>query len=87
MWFGITKPWTQFEINSGEYIFDWDVNSGPNGEQYNIDDQGRMRIFVINAVNPQRYDQAFADGVNHCVLQPVREYLEFRIDKAKNKEN
>lgn len=85
MWFGITRPWTQFEINSGEYIFDWDLNTGPNGEQYNIDDQGRMRIFVINAVNPQRYDQAFADGVNHCVLQPVREYLEFRIDKAQNK--
>ena len=93
-WFKEEKPWLFFEINSGEYIFDYDANNytgGPgDASDYGplpVELQARMRIFVVNNTNPNYYAQAFADSmVSHCVLSPVRDYLEFRIDKAKNKE-
>tara|TARA_R110000822_G_scaffold81194_4_gene193070 strand:+ start:1249 stop:4539 length:3291 start_codon:yes stop_codon:yes gene_type:complete len=90
-WFNSEAPWLQFEVNSGEYIFDYEQNHEVGtflgGTPYDAKDQMRMRIFIINNVAPQTYAQAFADStVNHCVLKPVRDYLEFRIDNVKNKE-
>ena len=87
-WFTEEKIWLILEWASGEYIFDYDPNHDPeNGDLVPTHLQARMRIWIINNVDPIVYAQAFADSVvNHCVLNPVREYLEFRIDKAKNKE-
>ena len=90
-WYNQEAPWRKFEMSSGEYIFDKQFNEVETGyltwDVRSADEQARMRIFIINNINPERYDQAFADGsVSHCVLQPIRDYLEFRIDKAKNKE-
>ena len=86
-WFNAEKPWQYFELNSGEYIFDYHLNHDADDIMYPVGMQSKMRIFTINNVEPNRYAQAFANNVvNHCVLRPVREYLEFRIDKAKNKE-
>ena len=86
-WFDTEKPWLFIEITSGEYIFDYDYNHDIDDSVLPIDKQARMRIWVINNVYATAYAQAFANSVvNHCVLQPVRDYLEFRIEKAKNKE-
>ena len=92
-WYKEEKPWLFFELASGEYIFDYDNNhdfsNQINGQAQLLPSelQARMRIFRVDNTTPNYYEQAFANSeVSHCVLTPVREYLEFRIDKAKNKE-
>jgi len=88
-WYKQEQPWKYFEWASGEYIFDYEINfaNQNTGDVLDSRSQAKMRIFRINDVNPNRYAQAFANSVvNHCVLQPVRDYLEFRIDNIKNKE-
>ena len=86
-WWKAEDPWKPFQVGSDDYIFDIGQNSNPDGSFIGDQLQARMRIWVINNVDASVYNQAFADDkVNHCVLRPVREYLEYRIDKVENKE-
>jgi hypothetical protein len=79
-WFETGKEYNFIQVESGIYVFDGDINDEELPEN-----QARMRIFNVNAVNPARYDQAFAqNNFKHCVLGPVRNYFEERIECAKS---
>lgn len=83
-WWDAEAIWRTFEYASGESIFDYNANheltTDSEGnllstEFIGVENQGRMVIFIVNNVPPEAYDQVFADGINHCVLTPIKEYL------------
>ena len=69
-----------FEVSSGESIFSYNMNFYNSGEGnpdefVGVENQGRSVIFILNDVPAKAYEQAFAEGVSHCILNPIKEYL------------
>ena len=88
---GIFRYW---EVSSGESIFGYNLNFYNSGEGnpdefIGVENQGRSVIFILNDVPAKAYEQAFAEGVSHCILNPIKEYLydSFKGDLTSKKEN
>ena len=74
-WYEDKHIFRLFEYTSQENIFDETANI-INQEYIGDENQGRMKIFVNNDfIDKKLFLQQFAQGLTHCILTPIKDYL------------
>ena len=86
-------PDTDREINAAfrgqsheGWFWHWRTHSDdPNA--YHLQDGDEVRVFPVTELRPQRHRQRFADGIKHCVFQPMLKWAETQLAEATDKTN
>ena len=90
-WNFINRNYNNFNIN------DWKENEGENDFMHNSDlsifqwywmDTSKtlppLVIEILDKVTPVNTSQRFADGVEHCVFKPIKEWAEKQFENSKS---
>ena len=64
----------------------WLYHHGSDPEDgYHLQEGDTIRVFPVEHLRPQRNRQRFANGINHCVFQPILKWAELRLIEATSK--
>ena len=84
-------PSTDKEINAAfrgkqheGWFWHWRTHSD-DPDAYHLQAGDTIRVFPVEHLRPQRHRQRFANGISHCVFQPILQWAEARLIEATNK--
>ena len=69
-----------FVVESGVYIFSEEINEGLDPKF-----QGQLLILTMDKINASNYNQYFMEGVTNCLLKPIREWADSKLEDSKSR--